>query len=39
VIDTIALLEQAMTPEQYQHQWVETRGTDGHSTAPRVAGT
>jgi tetratricopeptide (TPR) repeat protein len=39
VIDTIALLEQAITPEQYQRRWVETRGTDGQSTAPHVAGT
>jgi tetratricopeptide (TPR) repeat protein len=31
VTDTIALLERAMTPEQYRRQWAGAEGTDGQT--------
>jgi tetratricopeptide (TPR) repeat protein len=37
VVDTIALLEQAMTPEEYYRRWVEVQEVDAPSTAPHAA--
>ncbi|MGQ4809774.1 hypothetical protein NKDENANG_03203 [Candidatus Entotheonellaceae bacterium PAL068K] len=39
VQDTIALLEQDLTPEQYHHRWVESDATEKGKTASRAAGT
>jgi tetratricopeptide (TPR) repeat protein len=39
VVDTIALLEQVMTPEQYHRRWAETQGTGRHSAAHHAVKT
>jgi tetratricopeptide (TPR) repeat protein len=37
VTDTIALLEQAMTPEDYQQRWAEPSGAEARGAASQVA--
>jgi len=37
VTDTIALLEQSMTPEDYQRRWAESSGAEEQKVASRVA--